>query len=133
MSDINETIQFILDDVISLHDEMEQVFVIFADGIADEFDKERLAETKKELLSIRSTIAELESSYIPPLSKEQIIKYIDQYRNDIYSNDPEVLKNLINHFIEKITVTTDNITIRYRLCFDGAPGGSRTHAPGSGG
>lgn len=113
--------------------QLNNIYDLFADGIADEFDKERLAETKKALLSIRSTIAELESSYIPPLSKEQIIKYIEQYRNDIYSNDPEVLKNLISNFIEKITVTTDNITIRYRLCFDGAPGGSRTHAPGSGG
>lgn len=88
---------------------------------------------QKELLSIRSTIAELESSYIPPLSKEQIIKFIDQCRNDIYSNDAYTLKILIQHFIEKIVITTDNITVRY--CFDlsGAPGGSRTHAPGSGG
>lgn len=118
---------------MKLKRQLDNIYDLFADGVADEFDKGRLANTKKELLSIRSTIADLESNYIPPLSKEQIIKYIDRYRNDIYSNDAEVLKNLINHFIEKIIVTTDNITIRYRLEFNGAPGENRTHAFGSGG
>lgn len=113
--------------------QLNNIYDLFADGVADEFDKERLAETKKELLSIRSTIAKLESSYIPLLTKEQVIKYIEQYHNDIYSKDPDTLKNLINHFIEKIFVTPYNITIRYRLEFDGAPGGSRTHAHGFGG
>ena len=41
----------------------------------------------------------MENSSIPPLSKEQIIKYIDKYRNDLHSNDATRLHALINAFI----------------------------------
>lgn len=104
---------------------LNNIYTSIEDGEADEFDLERLKQTKKELLSLRADHTELENSSIPPLSKEQIVKYIDKYRDDLHSNDATRLRALINAFIEKIIVTTDTIRIRYRLEFVGAPG----HAP----
>ena len=112
---------------------LNNIYTSIEDGEADEFDLERLKQTKKELLSLRADHTELENSSIPPLSKEQIVKYIDKYRDDLHSNDAARLRALINAFIEKIIVTTDTIRIRYRLEFVGAPGENRTHAFSSGG
>ena len=61
------------------------------------------------------------------------MEYIERYRADLDAGTADNLKALVNAFIEKILITSDKITVRYRFAFTGALGQSRTAAFSSGG
>ena len=112
---------------------MNNLYELIEEGSADQFDKERLKDVKKELLIINSKLSELDSSSMPSISQEQIKYYILKYRTDIKNGTAKSLRTLVHTFIDKITVSRDTITIRYKFGFSGAPGENRTHAFSSGG
>ena len=116
-----------------LRKKLNNLYGFIEDGTADDFDRQRLAETKKELLSISTALAEVENSSIPDLPKSTIMEYIERYRADLDAGTADNLKALVNAFIEKILITSDKITVRYRFAFTGALGQSRTAAFSSGG
>ena len=98
-------------------------------GELDEFDRVRMDKIKNELRSIRDSIATLELSSPHELSKAYIKEYIEQYRMDIHNGTSSDLKNLIHAFVERVTVTPDKITIRYKFEFNGADERNRTSTP----
>ncbi|SEJ59236.1 hypothetical protein SAMN05660742_11144 [Propionispira arboris] len=87
---------------------MNNLYELLKEGTADQFDKERLKDVKKELLIINSKLSELDSSSMPSISQEQIKYYILKYRTDIKNGTAKSLRTLVHTFIDKITVSRDN-------------------------
>ncbi len=100
----------------------------------DEFEIQRIEGIKNEVRAIRKKLSEMQQTSHPELDRETIINYLASYRDAMEkceSDSPRV-KSLINQFVEKITITPENIVIRYKFVFDGVPDGNRTRALGFG-
>ena len=112
-------------------------------GDVDERARERYRQLKAKYEKLSAKLEEKEASRPANISKATIRKYIERYRREMETGKAPNLKGTIAAFVDKITVSDSNITIRYRFeptlsridKFDlyGALGGSRTHAFSSGG
>lgn len=107
-------------------------------GEVDQKARERYQQLKDQYAMYSRKLEEKEASRPANISKKTIIKYIQRYRREMATGEAPNLKGAIAAFVDKITVSDSNITIRYRFeptqsvveKFDlgGAPGGSHAKA-----
>lgn len=97
---------------------MDNLYSRIEDGVADDYDLERLKKIKIEMTSIKTKLLELESKADITLSSNQVIEVINSYRHVLKNKkDAEHVRALLNNFINKVTVSTDNIIIQFKLNF----------------
>jgi site-specific DNA recombinase len=101
-----------------LRKSMNNLYTLFEDGTADAFDRERLANVKKDLLLVTADLDSLKSRNLPSISNKQIREYInDRYTKYIHEKSAENIRAILKAFINKIVVNLDTITIQYKLDF----------------
>ena len=92
---------------------LNNLYVLIEEGIADEYDKARLKQTKLELTDIKEKLAELQKIAIRPvLNTSQITSTIQALRESILTkNDEDAKKNLIQFFVKRVIVGAENISL----------------------
>lgn len=107
---------------------MDMLYTQIEEGLADEYDIARLKKVKDEMTAIRSKIAELEARPKASLSPEQVQAVLDSFESAIKTKSADNLRALIENFINKITVSKDEIVIEFKInnsfCTNGAVDGT---------
>ena len=103
---------------IVIERKMDNLYSRIEDGVADDYDMDRLAKVKQEMTAIRTKLLELDNREVFSLSYEQVFAVINSYR-DVLKNkkDTEQVRALLNNFINKITISSEKITIQFKLNF----------------
>lgn len=107
---------------------MDMLYTQIEEGLADEYDLERLKKVKEEMNAVREKLAELDSRPHLDLTREQVKAVIDSYNDAIKTKSAENLHALIQNFINKIVISKDEIMIEFKINFGtyGAGEGNRT-------
>lgn len=107
---------------------MDNLYTCIEDGIADEYDLERLKKGKEEMTTVKTKLLELESKAEITLQPEQILPVIGSYRTILKNKkSTEDLRASLNTFINKITIHSTEIAIQFKINFGnivGARGGT---------
>ena len=141
---VETEIKDIKKDLLEVDKQIDKFYDFVCDGgDVDERAKERYRKLKEKYENLSAKLEEKEASRPANISKETIRKYIERYRREMDTGKAPNLKGTIAAFVEKITVSNSNITVKYRFeptmsridkfGLYGALGGSRTHAFSSGG
>lgn len=97
---------------------MDNLYTRIEDGVADDYDMERLAKVKQEMTSIKTKLLELENKEILSLNPSQVMEVINSFRDALKNKkDTEQIRALLNNFINKITVSSEKITIQFKINF----------------
>lgn len=97
---------------------LDNLYSRIEEGSADEYDLDRLKKVKEEMTAIRFKLSELETREIQTLSAEQVEKVINSYRAAIKGNSPKHLRAMLVTFVERVTVSADEIVIRMKVNCD---------------
>ena len=108
---------------------MDNLYRLIEEGTADDFDKKRLQSVKKEMTDITEQLAKLDNRPAPFLTREQIIESIASYKNAIKNKSAENLRALIQNFVNKVTVSKNDITIQFKIKFEHEWSGRRESNP----
>ena len=98
-SRVTKTWGLFYDDLLPKEDAAEQVRV--------------LTEQQKSLEIQIANIAL--SSNLPRVKKSDIVSYLRKCKKGLASNDPDVLKSLIDTFVDKVIISKDDITAQIRI------------------
>lgn len=74
---------------------MDMLYTQIEEGLADEYDLERLKKVKEEMNTVREKLAELDSRPHLDLTREQVKAVIDSYHDAIKTKSAENLRALI--------------------------------------
>lgn len=107
---------------------MDMLYTQIEEGLADEYDLARLKTVKDEMTAIRNKLAELEARPKASLSPEQVQAVLDSFQSAIKTKSADNLRALIENFINKITVSNDEVVIEFKInnsfCTNGAVDGT---------
>lgn len=106
---------------------MDMLYNQIEEGLADEYDLARLKKVKEEMNGIKSKLASLNESPINSLTAEQIESVLNHYQSAIKTKSAENLRALIENFIDKVTISKDEIVITFKInlfCMNGAEEGT---------
>jgi len=101
----------------SLERRMNNLYDLVEEGTADDFDKDRLRSTKSELLTIRAKLTEFNNCPNQQLTFDQVATYIEKYREQIKNKSADNLRALIQSFIDKVVISRDTITLKFKFEF----------------
>lgn len=103
---------------------MDILYTQIEEGMADEYDLERLKKLKGEMNIIRAKMAELEARPEPYLNRDQVKAVIESYHDAIKTKSADKLRALIDNFINQVTIFKNEIVIEFKVnvfSLDGAP------------
>lgn len=107
---------------------MDMLYTQIKEGLADEYDLARLKKVKEEMTAIRSKLTELETRPTASLSPEQVQAVLDNFESAIKTKSADNLRALIENFINKITVSKNEIVTEFKIdnsfCTNGAVDGT---------
>ena len=102
----------------SIERKMEKLMDLYVDEVIDKITLNKKADKMKEELQNvqreKRKAIQLESA--PTLTKDDFVNYIKSYRLD--TSDEEVVKALIDTFVEKVIVYNDRFDVTFKIDFD---------------
>ena len=92
---------------------LNNLYKIIENGVADEYDINRINSVKEELNDIKKELKELQgATTIPVLTKEEITNTIQAFHNAAFvNNDIKAKKILIDLFVEKVSINNSEILL----------------------
>ena len=106
---------------------MDLLYTQIEEGVADEYDLERLKKVKEEMTTIRNKLLENDISANASLDANQVQAVLDSFESAIKIKNTDNLRVLIENFVNKINVFESEIVIEFKLtksfCVTGAVGG----------
>ena len=93
---------------------LNNLYDLVENGVADEYDKERLMSAKKELATIKEKLETANNmSRIPTLSQEEIVDTLSMLKENVYiKKDYESRRTLIDLFVEKVIIFENQVSIQ---------------------
>ena len=93
---------------------LNNLYDLVENGVADEYDKERLMSAKKELATIKEKLETANNmSRIPTLSQEEIVDTLLMLKENVYiKKDYESRRTLIDLFVEKVIIFENQVSIQ---------------------
>lgn len=104
-----------------LRSALSNLYGLIEDGIADEYDKERISKVKLELRETDALVDEInQHKDLPHISDAMIRKYINKkFLSYIQKNSADNnIRAILENFVDKIIVSKGTITIRYKFVLD---------------
>lgn len=94
---------------------LDNIYKVFENGAADEYDMERLAAAKKELTDIKQRLKKFENfKSLPPLSEKEILMTLLELKKKLLSKeDKEAKKILIDLFVEQVSINQDDVCVTF--------------------
>lgn len=104
-----------------LRSALSNLYGLIEDGVADEYDKERIGKVKLELREADALIDEInQRKDLPHISEATIRKYINKkFSSYIQKNSADNnIRAILENFVDRIVISKDTITIRYKFVLD---------------
>ena len=104
-----------------LRSALSNLYGLIEDGVADEYDKERLSSVKLKLREVETQIEEInQRKDLPHISEKTIRKYINErFCSYIQKNSADNnIRAILENFVDRIIISKDDITIRYKFVLD---------------
>ena len=94
---------------------LDNLYKIFENGIADDYDIERLQNVKLELNDIKEKLKQIENyKNLPPISEAEILRTLKLLKKKILENDDKMAKKiLIDLFVEQVSINTDDVFVTF--------------------
>lgn len=108
--------EILLKDKDIIAKKMDNLYCRIEDGVADDYDMDRLKAVKKDMDIIKTKLIELEvkSDYI--LDIDQVYAVIESFKGALKNKkDPDQLRALFQNFISHIVISEENITIQFKM------------------
>lgn len=97
---------------------MDNLYTKIEDGIADDYDMERLKKVKEEMTSIKTQLGELEYREEMSLTSKEVTQVMQKYHKAIQQQkDPGTSRALLNNFVNKLTISSEKLTIEFKVNF----------------
>lgn len=95
---------------------LNNLYSLIETGVADNFDLQRIASVKKEILGIRQEQDECEAQQNIHFNKEDFVKYWQKFKEALQKKDaPKKIRSILENIIESVVVTKDLIQINVAL------------------
>ena len=94
---------------------LDNIYKIFENGAADDYDIERLQQAKLELNDIKAKLKQVENyKNLPPVSEKEILITLKELRKQILEhNDIKAKKILIDLFVEQVSINEKDVFVTF--------------------
>lgn len=94
---------------------LDNIYKIFENGAADDYDIERLQQAKLELNDIKAKLKQVEHyKNLPPISEAEILRTLKLLKKKILEQDDKMAKKiLIDLFVEQVSINADDVFVTF--------------------